>query len=243
MGLNKRYLDLIESSIADVVGQVRGKSMLELGDQVIGGDGADAGKTGKLYFQERGVEHVSIDLNGRNGALAYDLSRPIRRPDWIGYFDIVTNAGTTEHVEPHRTQYACFQNIHNFWACGGVAIHIVPDIHELEAHGHWKGHCCNYYSHEFFEMLCEHNGYRLVSSTVIDGLRCVCLQKTRDQAFMLDEDRLLTRIAQRSEGIVYRGINDHGLLRPFTRALDSILDVTRPLRHRLGIKRLGRRVA
>ena len=148
MGLEPSYLDFIDECVAATLGELRGRRMLELGDQVIDHE-AIPEKTGKQYYENRGVLHTSFDLNGQNGALRVDLSRRIRKPAWLGAFDIITNAGTTEHVEPFEAQYICFLNIHNCLRGGGVAVSIVPDVGELDRHGAWKDHCNHYYSHEF----------------------------------------------------------------------------------------------
>ena len=197
MGLVKSYIDFIENGVQIALGELAGKRMLELGDQVIGDSEPFSEKTGKEYFENRGMLHTSFDLNGKHGALWVDLSRPIRNPKWLGAFDIVTNSGTSEHVEPFASQYECFMNIHNCLRQGGIAIHIVPDIVELEERGHWKNHCNYYYSQEFFALLADLNGYDLLSSKVIDGLRCVCLQKSSDIPFTQDRDSVLAAIAQR----------------------------------------------
>jgi hypothetical protein len=209
MGLNREFITYIEKCIHDALGGMQGRSMLELGNQDIDVRSGIQERLGKDYFCNRGIiEHVSIDLNGEDGALAYDLARPIDRREFIGRFDVITNAGTSEHVEPIAGQYTCFQNIHNMLAVGGIAIHIVPDVEELDLRGSWKNHSNNYYSKEFFLMLADENAYRLLSSIVLSGLRCVCLQKTVDAPFMQNRDLLLAKISRRSGGIVYAGIND-----------------------------------
>lgn len=221
MGLIRSYLEYMQDCIEGSLGGMDGKTMLELGDQLIFGDDVPE-KTGKEYFQNRGLFHISIDLNADNGALPFDLARPIREKRFTGRFDVVTNAGTTEHVEPHRAQYECFENIHGFLRVGGIAIHIVPDVDELEQHGLWKDHCNNYYSHRFFEMLAEQNGYALLSSQVIGGLRCACLQKQTSRPFMRNRRLLLSQIARRSGGVVYEDINDNRLLRLVRRSLRAV---------------------
>ena len=204
MALTPECLSYIESCISDVLGSIPGRSMIELGDQVIlAGERPIRERTGKSYFQSRGVNHVSVDLNGRHGAIRCDLAHPVLRPEWLGAFDVVTNAGTTEHVEPYEAQYECFKNAHDLLAVRGIAVHIVPDVEELEAHGRWRNHCRYYYSQDFFQMLAEQNGYRLVSSKVVSGLRRVCLEKTVDAPFMKDRVLFLSKIVQRSRGMIY----------------------------------------
>jgi len=240
VGLRREYFDYIETCVSDVLGDMQGKSMLELGDQLVRGDRSVPEKTGKEYFRNRGVQHVSLDLNGRHGAVKCDLSRPIRHQEWIGQFDVVTNSGTTEHVEPYSAQYVCFRNIHDLLSLGGIAVHLVPDVEELELRGHWKNHCRNYYSREFFQMLADQNAYRLVSSQTISGLRCACIEKTADRPFMQNRFLFLSKIARKPGGITYPGINDSLVASPFYRAYRTMLDVSRPLRHRLGIKKRTR---
>ena len=232
MGLQPSYLDYIQECVNAALGDLGGERLLELGDQVITTEWIPEA-TGKEYYENRGVLHTSFDLNGNHGALRVNLSKPIRNPDWLGAFDIVTNAGTSEHIEPFKSQYRCFMNIHNCLRQGGIAVHLVPDIVELEQRGHWKNHCNYYYSHEFFALLAELNGYALLSSKVIDGLRCVCLRKDAEGPFTPERDALLAAIAQKKGGTVYPGINDHPMIRPFT----WVLNETRPMRQRFGLTR------
>lgn len=206
MGLKKDYLDYISESIVSTLGDMRGKRMLELGDQEMN-DSTIAEKTGKEYFEKRGVVHTSFDLNGLHGALKVNLARPIENPAWQGHFDIVTNSGTSQHVEPTKAQYVCFMNMHKLLQVGGVAVHLVPDILELKTKGSWKTLCNNYYSREFFEMLAEENGYSLISTRVIDGNICACLQKQSDAPFMKNRAALLRHIHREKGGIIYPGIN------------------------------------
>jgi hypothetical protein len=105
-------------------------------------------------------------------------------------------------------------NIHNCLKVGGISVHLVPDLDELEQRGRWKNHCNSYYTAGFFETLAALNGYTLVSSEVINGLRCACLRKNSDAPFSEDREALLAGIGRRSGGIVYSGINTHPLFSP-----------------------------
>lgn len=219
MGLSSDLLSYIDRGVEQTLGSLRGRRLLELGNQRII-DPEIRERTGKEYYERRGVQHTSFDLNGRDGAIRVDLSRRSTNPRWHHGFDVVTNPGTTEHVEPYEAQYECFWNIHDWLEPGGICIHIVPDVHQLDAHGAWAGHCGNYYSREFFEMLAESNGYALANPQIIRGMICVCLRKERDVPFMDDRHKLLSQIARRGGGKVYKGINDGArLLRPLRRAV------------------------
>ena len=214
MALNHAYISFINDCNNRTIGDFSGKTMLELGDQIIR-KGEIPETTGKEYYSNRGVNHISIDLNGNNGSLELDLSKIIDKKEWFNYFDIITNSGTTEHIEPKQAQYITFMNIHNCMKVGGIAVHLVPDINELEINGKWKGHCNNYYSFNFFYMLSQKNAYEIISFKIINGLICVGLQKTRDNTFMKDQHFFLKYINRKRGGVVYPGINDSKFKRFF----------------------------
>jgi hypothetical protein len=238
MGLIHSYLEPIGECIAATLGDLRGKRMLELGNQRFQDDSIPE-RTGKEYFTKRGVkEHISIDLNGLDGAIRLDLSRVITVREWCSYFDVVTNFGTSQYLEPKAAQYVCFRNIHNWLKVGGVAIHIVPDADELKQKGLLKGFCNNYYSHAFFENLAAHNRYELVCSKLTGcGHRLACVQKTQDAPFMGDRKEFLKHITRRMGGFLYVGMNDRGLVMRCRGLMVRLSAKTRPLRHWIGLHR------
>lgn len=126
--------------------------MMELGNQRMGiWDRADFYKAYKLVLEEQGIkEHVSIDLNGENGALRIDLGKEIK--EWQNYFDIVTNFGTAEHV---NNQYMVYKNMHNICRVGGAILHFVPPV------GDWPRHCDFRYRKDFFDILAKNNSYTI----------------------------------------------------------------------------------
>ncbi len=215
MGLMKKHLQIINQSLVRVFGDaIVGKKMMELGDQCMlpeAGWEIDV-QTGKEYFAAMGFEHISVDLNAEHGALPYDLSLPVLRDDWIGAFDVLTNFGTSEHVEPFNAQYECFRTMHQWVRVGGIFIHFVPDIEALERDGAWKDHCRYYYSSTFFTMLARENGYSIINVEFIDGLVAITLCKEKDCRFMGDRSLFLKHIARRSTGYCYPRINDHRAL-------------------------------
>ena len=247
-----QHIQFMNSCVDTSLGGLRGKSMLELGNQrILNGFWGKRfsprirARTGKEYYTRLGVEHTSFDLNGRDGAEPVDLSRPIESPAQWSRYDLVTNSGTTEHVEPYEAQYTCFHNIHRVTKVGGLMFHIVPAVEELTSGGLWKYHCNNYYSRPFFDTLCNENGYRLISQQVMDELLCVCLQKSADRAFMDDRDAFLRGIVRKEGGVTYSGINDatattpirnvmFGLLRLTHRLTATVRNICAPRSHRCG---------
>lgn len=157
---------------------VKGLKMLELGDQVCLGMPET---TGKEYFTNRGIQHTSVDLNGLHGALQLDLNEPLQFSHWNNYFDVVTNSGTSEHVDD---QYAVFKICHDVLKVGGLAIHIVPTYCE-----NWKGHSIHTYTAKFFEYFAL-IGYEILYNHVItskdkaiDGLLYVAMGKAQSMPF------------------------------------------------------------
>ncbi|MBZ0166001.1 MAG: hypothetical protein K8I00_04275 [Candidatus Omnitrophica bacterium] len=220
MALLSPIIVFIDQCITEQWRDPQGLRMLELGNQVIRNEfwGREytpvlTAATGKEYYTAMGIDHTSIDMNGEDGALAIDLSQPLPTDIELGGYDVVTNAGTTEHVEPVEAQYECFKTIHELTKVHGLMIHFVPGPAELKTSGLWKYHCNNYYPFEFFQMLSQQNGYRLVHQVLIEDLVTVCLEKTTDQAFMSDRNLLCSHIVRKNWGIVYEGINDDGISR------------------------------
>jgi len=186
MGLDLQLVNFIETSIKENFKKIEKLKMLELGDQIFWNKGKPTNITGKEYFTNLGYEHISVDLNGDNGSLIKDLRNPKDFVMFKDTFDIITNSGTTEHVEPFEKQYVCFKILHDCLKINGIFIHILPDISENE--GKWKGHCKFYYSLEFFEKLSRECGYEIVKLDNIRGLLCVALIKRNQQDFLLNKE-------------------------------------------------------
>jgi len=165
MGITRQTWDFLQQILPRARPEGRPCRMCELGNQHIKPDVWDrippvAGHDrrgqrpfpAKLYFESVGIDHVSLDTNGQDGVLRVDLCVPIRDPSLLASFDVVTNLGTSEHVE---NQTRCFENIHNLCGTGGWFVHVVP------ASGHWIGHGTFYYTEAFFQTLSTENGYRI----------------------------------------------------------------------------------
>lgn len=180
LGFFHECLCFIDSSL-----NMSNKNMCELGDQTLIFEGRLNKRKrilAKEYFEKLGFRHISIDIHGKNGAYPIDLCEPITDKYWLGRFDILTNFGTSEHVE---NQYECWRNIHNLVKPQGFFIHIVPITP-------WEGlikdkeqHCPYYYDTTFFVNLCTKNGYRwLVCEALpqLGGLGC-CFKKVNDNEF------------------------------------------------------------
>lgn len=114
-------------------------SMLELGNK----RGTEH-EPYKPYFVERGIRHVSVDWNGEDGALKLDLRKPLN----LGTFDVVTNFGTSEHVDE---QEPCWRNIVE------AADHTIACVTPYP--GDWPGHGLFYPKPDFYYELARVNGF------------------------------------------------------------------------------------
>lgn len=216
MALTSELLNFIDTSVYKVFGNMRGMRMLELGNQILTVSQHDpqslsrSETTGREYYENRGFIHTCFDLNGEDNAFQIDLSKPNFDPQWMNQFDIVTNVGTLEHVEPFRAQFAGFMNVHNFIKVGGMMIHIMPDAKELKRTGQWKRHCNYYYTEEFYKNLALHNQYKIIALEIIIGHCCICFVKSKDVPFMESRKEFSRLIVKKLGGTIYRGINDRG---------------------------------
>jgi hypothetical protein len=151
MAIVKKFKDLEIEVLASLNIKYEGLQLCELGNQ------DQDGKPAKFVYEATGVNHTSIDLNGRDGALPLDLGNPLP-VDMNNKYDVITNYGTIEHV---NNQYGCYLNVHNICKVGGIMIHGAPFINN------WPNHCRYYYEAIFFEKLAELCGYDIIRIEVL----------------------------------------------------------------------------
>jgi len=191
MGYNKFNLKLIHD-IIDNNNNV--KEFLELGNQYINNTELDIDeRVGKIYFTKLGYNHTSIDWNGQDGAIKMDLTKDIDE-EYIGKFDIVTNAGTTEHI---RGQYTVFKNLHNFGKETCFYVNSLPlDTNQNQElyNRRTNPHGLYEYNTKFFELLCESCNYEIIDINTDIGVwggNHFCnatYKKTKDSYFISQEN-------------------------------------------------------
>lgn len=163
----------------DVLLPLVGETMLEFGNK------QTSGVSYKTWLTENyGIEHTSIDWNGKDGALPLDLREPLD----LGLFDMCTNFGTTEHIS---TQYQPWKSLHDHCATGGVIACATPIPGDWCWHGHF------YPTEDFYLQFAERNGYEVEKLYVAQKAptRCfyVRLAKVDDVPFVMPDDDTLYR--------------------------------------------------
>jgi len=133
MALYDSTLEMFIETIDAVLSQRDSCKIFEFGDQVLLKDpSVTAKKHITNLYGNKISEYVSLDLHGKNetevGDMREDLSRFI-----YGSFDIVTNMGTSEHVQVLDKQYECFKNVHDLCKLDGFIIHEIPFDKDIEA--------------------------------------------------------------------------------------------------------------
>lgn len=148
--------------------------LLEIGDQdIIFGEnsGRKMRDIEKSFYQK----WETIDLHQREGVTIRDLS--VEKEESYSW-DIVSNFGTSEHVEPEEGHYICWKNIHKWTKLGGYSIHEIPES------GSWKNHCRFYYDLNFFRSF-ESVGYEIIDLCQINykgnGNLVFCLMKKNEE--------------------------------------------------------------
>lgn len=157
----------------EIVEPIVGNTMLELGNK------KNLNGTYKHYFESLGIWHISVDWNGEDGALKMDLRLPLG----LGQFDMVTNIGTTEHV---NEQIPVWKNIHNSVKLNGVLVSITPKP------GDWWWHGEFYPKFEFFTEFAALNGYEI--QILKEGREhpntnvCARLRKVQEKKFQMPDE-------------------------------------------------------
>jgi len=190
MGISEKNFDFMTKSFKKIFpnGDINNKLMLELGNQrirkKIRKNFNIKYNISKQYFESLGVKHYSIDINGKEGSIPIDLSKPITDKFWHNKFDIGTDFGTIEHItNKNFGQWQAWCNFHNAIKKGGIFIHSIPHKNG------WIKHCDAHYDNEFFEKLSETNNYRIIYNKLTKKeLIHACLIKESDNNFMEDKE-------------------------------------------------------
>lgn len=173
MGVTSFTKELIE----EVLSSHNPKTVCELGAQNdYSGPNLPAPYASEWYKQ-KGLEYTSIDLSGENGCIVADLSKPLKG---VGTFDLVTDAGTGEHIEDF---YECLKNLHYLCAPGGVIIRENPKT------GNWPGHGKHYMTKAFYKELAKLCSYRIIKlgehpamGNDTDGWNVYCVMEKKDKS-------------------------------------------------------------
>ena len=200
MGIRVHTITFIHNVLDLSFNTLEGKHMIELGNMYIRNDAIqwieknkfeldgftklDMGMISKEYFVAQGCNHISIDLNMKEGALPIDLRQPIAGGDTynlINSADIILDSGTSEHVE---YQYMNWKNLYDVTKVGGIFLHVLPKV------GYWDNHCVFKYDINFFEQLAKANDYEVIeiSNNYADKDICAAMRKTNNSGFMNEEE-------------------------------------------------------
>ncbi|KKL80750.1 hypothetical protein LCGC14_2001610 [marine sediment metagenome] len=150
------------------------------------------------YFESLGIRCLTIDIAECAGSLKVDLRKPMMKY-FHNRFDMILNAGTSEHVSRLEGQYQAFKNIHDCAKNGGTMIHIVPYICEANVtHSYFS------YTLDFFKILAKLNNYKVIDigTYLIKGERIyckICFQKQNNDDFTDVKDNLLRYIIVNNE--------------------------------------------
>jgi hypothetical protein len=171
----KQFKEFEETLLKELNISYRGLNLCELGAQQQGETSA------KKIYEEAGVNHTSIDLNGIWGSLMIDLGMPVP-VSLEGKFDLITNYGTAEHV---NNQYGVYSNVHKMCKENGIMIHGAPLV------GNWPRHCRYYYTESFFKELSIMNGYDIIK-----------IYTLKDEYFKFPNELVITALRKKNKEFI-----------------------------------------
>jgi hypothetical protein len=117
---------------------------------------AETAPASQPFWESLGFAYEAVEYGGHRGATSLDLNRDGVPAALRGAFDLVVNAGTTEHVV---NQDNAFRVIHDLTKVGGVMLHELPG-------GGMLTHGVISYNPQFFWLLCRDNNYEVFDLTV-----------------------------------------------------------------------------
>jgi hypothetical protein len=152
MGINDMNLKTLEW----VFSNYSVKSVLELGAQNFYQNYSSIkyGCYADQYYKYKGVSvYDCIDINGENNARNIDLSKPY---PYFGSFDLVTDFGTCEHIAPYNVEA-----LYNCWKLKyDASDHLI--VSSNPATGHWEKHGYFYFTLDFYRVLAELTGMKIL---------------------------------------------------------------------------------
>lgn len=112
----------------------------------------------RVFYEALGWEYYCLDIDNRPGTLDIDLNAGNVPSKFSGYFDLVTNHGTTEHVCNPIGSFFC---IHTMTKTNGLMIHDTP-LFGLGNHGFIN------LTPKFWHSLMVFNHYECLTASVRD---------------------------------------------------------------------------
>jgi hypothetical protein len=189
MALHKKTYDLCSKYLQP------NYKIAELGAQYLMGE--EWGEYGPPYFKNvfNNLDITSFDITGENDSIIMNLSKDIP-DDFKNKFDIITNFGTTEHVQ---NQYICWKNIFDMVKLNGIVISEIPKK------DNWHNHCKYYFDEDTFKSM--HLDFKIIDIQDRwwegngNNIYCV-MEKTHQNKFKTQEKILLDSIT------IIEGYND-----------------------------------
>jgi len=133
----------------DEIYRLFGRPRADLGAPVGAENFIERAPYSRVFWTSLGLDYAAIDVDTREGVTYLDLNRDDVPFDLYRVFDLVINAGTTEHVS---NQGNAFRIIHDLTRTGGVMYHEVPAGGTIE-HGFIA------YQPIFFMRMAQQNEY------------------------------------------------------------------------------------
>jgi hypothetical protein len=169
---------LESGDLLDEIYRLCGRSRPHLGDPVGPENFTEKAPPAETFWSSLGFDYVAIDYGGHRNSVALDLNRDAVPANLKGSFDLVINAGTTEHI---ANQENAFRVIHDLTRRRGVMLHEVPAGGMIN-HGFFN------YHPRFFQNLAAFNLYEVVRLAVSFGSRANMLEHLRETNVQLGEN-------------------------------------------------------
>jgi hypothetical protein len=113
---------------------------------------SESNPSSRVFWQSLGFAYASLEFDGHRDSIAIDLNRDSVPRNMRGGFQLLVNAGTTEHV---ANQDNAFKVMHDLVGKDGIMMHELPA-------GGMMNHGIVNYNMKFFWHLCRENEYEAV---------------------------------------------------------------------------------
>jgi hypothetical protein len=187
------YTNFTVSKLENIIEKYQPKTVVDLGAQNMYNQPVLPAPYAKDWYISQGIEYTAIDLSGENNSAILDLAIPFDLSQKTK-FDLVVDAGTTEHVgiegkhSPEAFYNAC-KNRFDLCRVGGIIYCENPKT------GNWPNHGFNFVTEEFYKSLEEkcnvsvlEIGEHAAMGNITDGWNVYCIMQKNGNDFISFEE-------------------------------------------------------
>ncbi len=189
------YTTFTVEKLQAIIDKFKPKKVMDLGAQNLYNQPNIPAPYANEFYEPQNILYSCIDLSNENNSLLIDLSKPLTEIIYNGYFDLVVDSGTSEHVSDEQGKFS-WESIYNCWKIKHDLLNVTGVMYsENPKTGNWPEHGRQYFTKEFYYGMISLAGYELLDigehaacNNIIDGWNIYCTMRKISNKFPTIEE-------------------------------------------------------